>query len=565
MNYVIAVLCLVACVFAQTGSPPPWSGVELNGGASLTTQPLTETFTVGSGGVIANTLVVTDSNSPANIISASGNTVYGIAISTVAAGGTVEVARYGQVACFVDAGGATEGDLVIAGSANVTYCKDSGQALPINIPIGTQIIGVFRTNAPPGATAMVELTPAQFGLGEAVSLNGAPQGTFAALNLLPSTGLTWQLMPSGQTLGIASQLDSAIVPSKMAANTYAPGLKQSVAPSATSAGLNVASGALPSVAVTGDIAVDPTGNLDWYDGFGWRLGTVADTTLTAGAPIFGNGANHVTVGNTTGSGSVVLATTPTLVNPLISSFVNANHDHSSVANGGGISVNAFNNGANASSSTFLRGDGTWAPPPTVVGSVFGRTGTIASQPGDYSFSQIAGTVAINQLPGNGVNASASTFLRGDGTWQTPPSYTPPALQFCKVWNTRSFAPIPNNTATILSFDTGSSQCASGMWSSSTPSELIVQVAGVYQVGCSPTYGTAIGGTVINTQVWINGVAESYTNNAVASGSWPSNQLIVTDYFPAGTYFQCSTKQTSGAPQSPANGQYGTNFWAVEIR
>jgi hypothetical protein len=116
----------------------------------MTTQPLTETFTVGAGGVAGNTLVITDSSSPAYIIAATGNTAYGIAISTIAAGGTVEVARYGQVACFVDAGGAVQGDLVIAGTANVTYCKDSGQNLPINVPIGTRIIGVFRTGASAG-------------------------------------------------------------------------------------------------------------------------------------------------------------------------------------------------------------------------------------------------------------------------------------------------------------------------------------------------------------------------------------------------------------------------------
>ena len=58
----------------------------------------------------------------------------------------------------------------------------------------------------------------------------------------------------------------------------------------------------------------------------------------------------------------------------------------------------------------------------VVSSVFGRTGTVTAQSGDYSFSQISGTATNSQLPtvdashgGTGLAASTSTqFLRGNG-------------------------------------------------------------------------------------------------------------------------------------------------------
>lgn len=42
----------------------------------------------------------------------------------------------------------------------------------------------------------------------------------------------------------------------------------------------------------------------------------------------------------------------------------------------------------ASNANFLRGDGAWATPADAVTSVFGRTGTVAAQSGDYTASQV---------------------------------------------------------------------------------------------------------------------------------------------------------------------------------
>jgi hypothetical protein len=50
-----------------------------------------------------------------------------------------------------------------------------------------------------------------------------------------------------------------------------------------------------------------------------------------------------------------------------------------------------------------------------VTSVFGRAGAVVAAANDYSFSQLSGNIAISQIA-NGTGASSTTFLRGDNTW-----------------------------------------------------------------------------------------------------------------------------------------------------
>jgi hypothetical protein len=126
--------------------------------------PLTETWTVGTGGVTANTLVQTDASAPLKIVAATTGS-YGVAMSTVSAAGSVEVARLGTINCVTDTGGSTAGDLVILGTGSAIDCRDSGQTASSAISIATRIIGVFRSTVTAGNPALVELTPAHFGTG----------------------------------------------------------------------------------------------------------------------------------------------------------------------------------------------------------------------------------------------------------------------------------------------------------------------------------------------------------------------------------------------------------------
>lgn len=141
-----------------------------------------EIWTVGTGGVTANTLVQMDNTaSPSKIVAATTG-VYGVALSTVTATNLVAVARYGFARCVVDTSNSTNGHLVLIGTGTVIDCKDSSQTQRSQISMGTQVVGVFRESvtAGAGATALVELLPGHFGT-KVDTINAASVPASAAL------------------------------------------------------------------------------------------------------------------------------------------------------------------------------------------------------------------------------------------------------------------------------------------------------------------------------------------------------------------------------------------------
>jgi len=60
----------------------------------------------------------------------------------------------------------------------------------------------------------------------------------------------------------------------------------------------------------------------------------------------------------------------------------------------------------------------YSPSGGSVASVFGRTGAVVAAANDYNFNQLSGNIAVSQM-NSGTSASSSTYWRGDGTWSSP--------------------------------------------------------------------------------------------------------------------------------------------------
>jgi hypothetical protein len=177
-------------------------------------------------------------------------------------------------------------------------------------------------------------------------------------------------------------------------------------------------------------------------------------------------------------------------------------------------------------------DGTQWSPQTLtlsipVTSVFGRTGAVAAQTGDYSFSQISGSVASGQLPAAGGDLSGSLTSATVARLQTRAvASTAPTTGQVLTWSGTQWAP-QNATGGVPSVfgRTGAVTAQTGDYTAAqVTNAATTMAANSYLAGARQTFSASVNGAGI--QVSPGPLPSSPLSGDIAVDSGDSNRVKI---------------------------------------